>query len=577
MAVPQLDLGAVGGAAAGHVQAAARTGAPDRSAVRGRCGGAAVECVEDGGVGRLLAAVVVEQQRRLLRSPGVAVAHTPDGDAEAARDGQAVVDHVGVGRGRGALDVEFGDGHVDAEGGEVLQGGAEVAVVGAAAVEVRLEADAVDRHAALLEVPHHVVHGLGLGPGPVLDVVVVVAELGGRVGGARGAEGDLDPVVAGALQVGVAPGARTAVGEGLVDDVPLRDLALVVGHHAVDVVDHRLAQRAAAEVLHPAGLLGVPGQGVAAHLLAVLHRPVVDAVGGGEVELAPLRLGGVDLHLVLGRHRVELTGRDRRVRRVAQPVPGDGDAEVAAALRRRGAERALGGLSGRRRDQCGDHTEDAGDQRQQQRADLPPDDGSGKGMRAHGCASKVGMTGSPDTAVMGPGRISTGTDGPGRPPSDVRRAAAVFRHGHGGTPSRLGREAVTRRRTPLLLRGGSGCVGASLTGTENGVAQVLWCVDPSCSRARLCGAAQPARASLFEISVYGRFTRQDDRGVDGDSSTLSTGKVPDPDAKFSTLPRGGWIHEPASRIANHLQVSGRRKGFPRPGGETVCGQIGDRP
>ncbi|EFE65527.1 predicted protein [Streptomyces viridosporus ATCC 14672] len=94
---------------------------------------------------------------------------------------------------------------------------------------------------------------------------------------------------------------------------------------------------------------------------------------------------------------------------------------------------------------------------------------------------------------MGPGRISTGRDGPGRPPSDVRRAAAVFRHRHGGTPSRLSREAVTRRRTPPRRHGGSGCVGASLTGTKNGVVQVRWCADPSCSCARFCSAARSAR------------------------------------------------------------------------------------
>src|SRR5690606_2223067 len=363
VAVVELDLGAVGRAGVGHVQAAARGDALDGGAVTGLrvrvrvAAGAPVAGVQHGAVRLLLAAVVAAQQRSVLRPPGVAAAAAPAGAAEAAWAGQDVVDRTRLGGRRGALDVELGDGHVDPEGGELPQRGAEVAVVGAAAVEVRLEADAVDRHAALLEVPHHAVHGLGLGPGPVLDVVVVVAELGGRVGGPRGAEGDLDPVAAAALQVGVAPGARTAVGERLVHHVPLRDLALVVGHHAVDVVDHRLAQRAAVEALHPAGLLGVPGQRVAAHLLAVLHRPVVDAVAGGEVELAPLRLGGVDLHLVLGRHRVELTGGDRGVRRVVQPVRGDGDAEVAAALGRGGTEGALGGLGGGRRDERADQTD----------------------------------------------------------------------------------------------------------------------------------------------------------------------------------------------------------------------------
>src|SRR5690606_2557556 len=150
VAVVELDLGAVGRAGVGHVQAAARGDALDGGAVTGLrvrvrvAAVAPVEGVQHGAVRLLLAAVVVEQQRSVLRTPGVAVADAPDGDAEAAGDGQAVVDHGGVGGRRGALDVELGDGHVDSEGGELTQRGAEVAVVGAAAVEVRLEADAVD-------------------------------------------------------------------------------------------------------------------------------------------------------------------------------------------------------------------------------------------------------------------------------------------------------------------------------------------------------------------------------------------------------------------------------------------------
>ena len=54
--------------------------------------GTAVECVEDSGVGGLLAAVSVEQQRRLIRSPGVAVAHTPDAFLGAQPASAATVD-----------------------------------------------------------------------------------------------------------------------------------------------------------------------------------------------------------------------------------------------------------------------------------------------------------------------------------------------------------------------------------------------------------------------------------------------------------------------------------------------------
>src|SRR5690606_9497438 len=101
VAVVELDLRAVGRTGVGHVQAAARGDALDGGAVTGLrvrvrvAAVAPVEGVQHGAVRLLLAAVVVEQQRSVLRTPGVAVADAPDGDAEAAGDGQAVVDHGG--------------------------------------------------------------------------------------------------------------------------------------------------------------------------------------------------------------------------------------------------------------------------------------------------------------------------------------------------------------------------------------------------------------------------------------------------------------------------------------------------
>ncbi len=153
----------------------------------------------------------------------------------------------------------------------------------AAAGEVGLQADAVDRDATGLEVLDHVVDALRLGVRPVLDVVVVVAQLHARVGGPRGPERHLDPVVTGGLQVRRPTAA--VLGEGLVDHVPVGEFALVVGHDAVDVLDHRGAQAAAAEAPPEPRLLGVPGQGVATDPHAVLDGPVVDRVAGAEGEL----------------------------------------------------------------------------------------------------------------------------------------------------------------------------------------------------------------------------------------------------------------------------------------------------
>ncbi len=223
-----------------------------------------------------------------------------------------------------------------------------------ARVEVGLEADAVDRHPPRLEVADHGVDGLRLRVAPVVGVVVVVAELGAGVGGAGRAERRLDPVVAGALQVRVAARARAAVGERLVHDVPRVDLAAVVRRDLRHVVEHRLAERGARHVLHPARLLRVPREGVPADLLATARRPADDLVALGVVEAVLRRLRRVHLHLVLGRDHVELAVRDGRVRRVGQPAGREGGAEVAAGLGGRGLEGGAGRLGGAHTDAGGD-------------------------------------------------------------------------------------------------------------------------------------------------------------------------------------------------------------------------------
>ncbi len=217
-----------------------------------------------------------------------------------------------------------------------------------------LEADAVDGDAAGLEVLDHGVDGVRLGADPV-RAVVVVAELRARVGGAGGAEGRLDPVVAGALQVGVATHALRPVGERLVDHVPGVDLAPVVRGDLRDVVEHRLAQRGPLHRLRPGRLLRVPQQRVPAHVHAVRHGVVEDLVAAGVAELALGRLGRVPLHLVLRRDRRELAVEDPGVDGVAQPRRGHGRPEVSALRLGRRAERR-GGLGRRRaqRDPGGD-------------------------------------------------------------------------------------------------------------------------------------------------------------------------------------------------------------------------------
>jgi hypothetical protein len=172
-------------------------------------------------------------------------------------------------------------------------------------------------------------------------------------------------------------------------------------------------------------------------------------------------------------------------------------------------------VCGRRRDQCGGRTEDADEQRQQHAADLPADKGSGKGIRAHDCASKVEVTEGPTRRGLRrplPLGRRTGRAGAraarnhrtprswdrddlnrhgaasGRPSDDVRRAAAVFRHRHG-----------------VLHRGSAG-------GPPRGVAHLSNCAK---SQMRWCephrnemGWRRCSSAEVIEISNHGRFLRQ---------------------------------------------------------------------
>ncbi len=359
---PQLGLGAVGGggdgdvdtAAGGHALDLSRTGTVGRLARGGTRAGA--EGVHDGGVGGLGFAVVVEQQGAVAAAPGVAVTDAPYRDAGAPGHGQAGFDRVGVVGGRRPGDVQFGDLDVNAQGGEVGQGGLE-AGRRAADAEVALEPDAVDRHAAGLEVLDHAVDALGLGVRPVLDVVVVVAELGRGVGRPGGAERFLDEAVAQHVLEHRAAVLGGAVGERLVDHVPGVDLALVVGHLGGDVVVHHAAQRGGVgDAADPRGQLGVPHQGVPAQPLPVGGRVADDPVGGAEVEIAAGRFDGVPLHFVLRGDHVEFPVQDRGVRRVAEPAGGHSGAEVPA---RGGRLRTQGCGSGG----AGEERQDTGQQR----------------------------------------------------------------------------------------------------------------------------------------------------------------------------------------------------------------------
>lgn len=143
-------------------------------------------------------------------------------------------DRGGVGRQRHA-DVEFGDGDFDAQGDEAVEHGHKVLRAGRAAhSEMALETDTVNTSARVLHKTDNVESGVGL-CAVELDGEVVVVELGGRVGGGGGLEGDGDEVGAkGGEEDAVAERAVSVV-ESFVDDVPGIAGAFVVADYVGDV------------------------------------------------------------------------------------------------------------------------------------------------------------------------------------------------------------------------------------------------------------------------------------------------------------------------------------------------------
>lgn len=194
--------------------------------------------------------VVIEQRsgtrsREHRRDPRVRVTGAPDGDADTALHGQTrahdvavvvrlLLQRAGVGRQAAVAHVDLCVGHVDALGHELVQHrGQLVAGPGLADDEVALQADAVDAGAALLDDVDDLERLLLLVPG-LLDVVVIIVELGVRVGGGRRLEGDGQVVGAqDAEEDRVAEAA--AVLERLVDHVPGVALALEVAGDVADV------------------------------------------------------------------------------------------------------------------------------------------------------------------------------------------------------------------------------------------------------------------------------------------------------------------------------------------------------
>ena len=121
--------------------------------------------------------------------------------------------------------------------------------------------------------------------------------------------------------------------ERLVDHIPACAGALPATRDVLDVVLHDGDQRLVVEAAagDPCGELGVPDQSVAVDLSVVLLGESDDGVTTSEGEVVARRLGGLPLHGILGRHRVEVLVHDLGLRGLIANRQRGAD-ELAVAL-----------------------------------------------------------------------------------------------------------------------------------------------------------------------------------------------------------------------------------------------------
>lgn len=324
------------------------------------CPRRSIDSIQNSLISRLLRKALIPHQRRALgrehaRNPRVLITHTPQRNAHTPRRIHTAPHQPRIRirlrrellrrRRRVHAHVELSVRHVHAEVRvqaqhaleHVLRGRGRRLRAGRLGGHVALQADAVD----LLAVGLHELHdargaeSFG-GRGAVLEVVVVVVELRGGVGGRGEAEGDGD--------VGFADGAEEDVvsvcavlvescsglavdtwmgcqwGSAdsrdrrlhtLVDDVPVSTCARIATHHRINVRLHNTNQRGVIKPArrHPRWELAVPDQRMATNLVAVGCREVHNCVRAVESEGPLGRLGRLPFHGIFRSDGVEL-GRD---------------------------------------------------------------------------------------------------------------------------------------------------------------------------------------------------------------------------------------------------------------------------
>jgi hypothetical protein len=140
-----------------------------------------------------------------------------------------------------------------------------------------------------------------------VEVIIVDVELSGRVGGASGAKGNANEVLAEHAAENAIPEA-TVFGKDLVDNVPLEDLAFVVGHNVGYVVLNNGRQGGTVvDLANPRRQLRVPdfisvAVAETSTGCCIREKSVWNTISRLVQMRAVLTLNGIPLHAILGRY-----------------------------------------------------------------------------------------------------------------------------------------------------------------------------------------------------------------------------------------------------------------------------------
>jgi len=312
--------------------------------------------------GLLLVVVVPEQSRTLTResagNPRVLIRDTPDSDTNTSLNVHARTNHASISISVGLelllgsrgvhADIKLSVSNINVELCEAVENLGELCARGSRCVlsgsalagHVSLKTNTVNAKTVRLDQLGDANSTLGLGT-TVLEVVVVVVQLGSRVGSKSHAESNRDEsftndAVEDAVTV------SSVLVKSLVDDIPVCALALVTAHDSIDVVAHDRLQGLVVPVAvgNPTGKLAVPNKSVAAKLHAARGSGVGMLVSGSPVELATVGLDGLPLHGILGSERAEFALGVENSVLLTVTADGDGCAEVLLASSLHGVVKA---------------------------------------------------------------------------------------------------------------------------------------------------------------------------------------------------------------------------------------------